>query len=116
MRASELRAIASCAIPLLVAEVADVVKEAADDCELRSLRSEPVDALDRLLVTRDEPCRCKGHVERVLHVVIRRVDREIALVSSVEQTIEIVESQPDRIEARVVIKGFVNALDRATHA
>ena len=58
-----------------MAQVARVVKERAHERELGALGAEPVRRLDAHLVTRDQARDRERHVERVLDVVIGRVDR-----------------------------------------
>jgi hypothetical protein len=85
-------------VALAVAQVAEVVKQSADEREFRTLAAEPVAALGACLVAGDQPRECERHVERVLDVVIRGVDRVILRVETDVVPFEVVKREPDRIE------------------
>ena len=92
-------------IELAVAQIADVMEQRADDRELGAVGAEPVVALDAELVPGDEPRERERHVERVLHVVIGRIDRVVVRVEAAEHALEIVERHPDGIERAARVQG-----------
>ncbi len=92
------------AVALAVPKITDVVKQRADDRELRAIRAQAIAGLDAHLVARDEARERERHVERVLHVVIRGVDAVVARVEAAEHALEIVERHPDRIERAVRVE------------
>jgi hypothetical protein len=102
-------------VELLVAQVARVVKERAHERELGALGAEPVRRLDAHLVPRDQARDRERHVERVLDVVIGRVDAVIARIAAGKHPLEVVEREPDGVERGARIKREEKVFDRLAH-
>jgi hypothetical protein len=91
-------------VVLLVPQITDVVKQRADDRKLRAIGAQAIAGLYAHLVARDEARQRERHVERVLHVVIRRIDAVVVRVETAEHALEIVKRHPDGIERAVRIQ------------
>ncbi len=115
MHAREHRAVDGRGVAFFVAQITDVVEQRADDRELGAIRAQPVAELDAHLVARDEPHERERHVERVLHVVIRGVDRVIVRVEAAEHALEIVEGEPDGIERVAGVQRAKDVRDGGPH-
>ncbi len=98
-----------------MAQVADVVEQRADDRELGAIGAQPIGGLDAHLVARDEARERERHVERVLHVVIRRIDRVVIRVEAAEHALEIVEGEPDGIERGAGVQRGKEVRDGGSH-
>ena len=98
MTKRELSAVVKRTVPLLVTYVAGVVEQRRDDCHLGTCGAEAVGELDAALTAGDKPCEGQAHVQRMLHVVIRRIATFIAGKFSSEQPLEVVECKPELIE------------------
>ena len=60
--------------------------------------TESVGRFDAALVTHNQPRHRQGHVQRMLHVVIRRVATLVAGILTGKQPREVVEGKPELVE------------------
>ena len=83
-----------------LAQVADVVEQRGDQADDRAFAAEALGRLDLPLVARHQPRHRQRDVERVLHVVVQRVDALVARRASAEHLLEAQERALDRLERR----------------
>jgi hypothetical protein len=93
----ELRAVAMHPV-VFFADVARVVEQRGDQRHDCALGAEAVRRIDRHLVTDQETRHGERHVERMLAVVVNRVDAVIAGHAAGEQTLEFVKCDRDPVE------------------
>ena len=115
VRAREFGAIEHAARSLRSPQIADIMKQRQDHAEQRALSASRSARLDLPLVAREQPRHRQRHIERVLPVVIDRIDAGIAGPAAGRQRIEIVERALDRLQLDPRPGGDQQLLDGAQH-
>ena len=100
----KLGAVIEFAVSVLMTNVAGIMKQRREDGHLRALGAETFFAFGASLVAGDKASERQSHIQRVLHIVIGRVAAEIARIAAREQSLEVVESQPDLVEGSARIR------------
>src|SRR4029077_1200254 len=114
VRARELGAVLRFVI-IGAAQVTNIVKQPGDEPHGGAGAAEAVVLLLLPLVTDDEPCERERYVERVLAVVVDRVDAVIARHLAGKQPLEVRERAAQRIERHSGPSRAVQRLHRGEH-
>ncbi len=114
VRAREFGPVAG--FPLVHAtQVPDVVEQSNDDSDNGALATQSRVLTGLPLEPDDQPCQCQRDVERVLAVVVDRVDAVIARDIAREQPFEMLEGEPQRIERLLRPGRTIEVLYRGEH-